>query len=181
VGKLIQPKIFTENAGGADTLQDLPPEVAAASLKEHVSYGLELAQKYRLRGEIRDAILSHHGTSFVSFFYSKAMEQNPDMPPDERLFRYDGPLPVSKEHSILMLADSCEAATHSINIPDEDAIRKRVESVFSGKLQQGQMNESLLSIRELNIIRESFVDTIVSMNHIRVAYPPAKKIKTLKG
>ena len=122
IGKLSAPGMFTENAEGINTHEKLTPEESAAIIRKHVTYGLELARKYKLKRSLREAIACHHGTSFISFFYQMEQKLHPDETISEEKFRYNGPLPQDKENTILMLADCCEAALRSCISPTPDEI-----------------------------------------------------------
>ncbi|MEM6725101.1 MAG: phosphohydrolase, partial [Bacteroidota bacterium] len=123
-----------------------------------------------------DFIRTHHGTTRVEVFYRKYLEANPDVPEGiENEFRYPGPLPTSKEQTIMMVADSLEAASKSLKNPTEEAIRDLTNKIIAGKIAQGQFNESELSFEELEICKETFIKTLISIHHVRIAYPEDKK------
>jgi len=169
VGKLASPEMFTENAAGKDMFKGKPPAESAAIVRNHVEYGVQLAKKYKLKTPLRRAIERHHGDDFISFFYEKEKERTGTIPP-EGPFRYPGPLPEEKETVILMLADCCEAAVCSLNEPTEENIRVLVEKIFNGKMQRKQLDDAHITLDQLSRIRESFLKTFKSMNHLRVSY-----------
>ena len=168
IGKLYKPDIFTENTNGADVSELYPPETFASMIKAHVSEGVARAKEKKLTLPLINAIQRHHGTDFISFLHEKAKAVNPDV--DEKLFRYDGPLPSEKEIVIVSLADCCEAAVRSIKNPTEENIRAKVTDIFEKKLRAGQLAEADITLKEFYIIRDSFVNTLSTMNHTRVAY-----------
>lgn len=170
IGKLSDPGKFTENSGGTNCFDNLSPEESAAIIRKHVSYGLELARKYKLKPSLRTSIACHHGTDFISFFYQLAKKDHPETV-SESDFRYEGPLPQNKENTILMLADCCEAALRSSAMPTPEEVYQKVDEIFQHKYLHGQLNDSILTFEELNQIKESFVNTLITMNHVRIAYP----------
>ncbi len=173
VGKLKYPGMFTENnAPGENMHGGFLPRESADFIRQHVIYGQELAKKYKLPPLLQKAIRSHHGTDFISFFYEQAKNDETGKPKEED-FRYPGPLVNDREITLLTLADSCEAAVHSLDERTEEKIRMMVEKVFGKKLQAGQLDASDLTLHEIDMIKESFIRTLTSMhkNQKRIAYP----------
>jgi membrane-associated HD superfamily phosphohydrolase len=119
---------------------------------------------------IRNAIRSHHGDTLVYFFYAKTKAENPDTPVSDTMFRYGGFPPREKELTILSLADACEAAVRSLEHPEPETIRKKVEEIFQGRLRENQLRNSLLTLKELDRVKESFIATLISIHHGRIAY-----------
>lgn len=177
VGKLKYPNVFTENnTSGENHFKDFSPLECVQYIKEHVSYGQELAKKHNLPYLLRRAIESHHGTDFISFFYMQAKEQGlPDL--NEADFRYDGPLPREKEVALVGLADCCEAAVQSISEPTPEKISDMVESLFDKKIRSGQLDETGFSLSDINKIKKSFIETLMAAHNKRIAYPGNKKIE----
>ena len=169
VGKLSHPEYFTENSGGEDKHKELTPKISALIILNHVKEGLELARKYKLKKLMRDAIQQHHGTDLVYFFYKRAKDSGECI--DEHDFRYQGPNPQSKEIAILSLADACEAASRSLQKPSHGKIDELVSEIIQKRLRDGQLDSANLTFKELSIIKNSFVKTLTSMLHARVAYP----------
>ena len=169
IGKLSKPEFFTENNVGADPHKDLDPETSAKIILNHVKDGITLARKCKHRKLICDAIQQHHGTDLVRFFYEKAGRSG--KPVDEKLFRYDGPTPSQKEIALVMLADACEAASRSIQQPTPEKIDELVSGIIEKRMRDNQLNEANLTFRELQMIRETFVNTLPPMLHARVPYP----------
>ncbi|MCD8049007.1 MAG: HDIG domain-containing protein [Clostridia bacterium] len=173
VGKMENPIYFKENQITAINPHDnMPPEESAAVIIRHVSDGAALAESYHLPRAVKDIIVQHHGTTTVSFFLYKAKEQNPDV--DEKLFTYPGPTPVSKEASIVMLADACEAAVRAIREKGNDNVREIVDSIVSGRISAGQLNTSELTFSDLEKIKASFAETLDQYFHKRILYPQNK-------
>lgn len=179
IGKLSSPGYFVENNVDSPAEHDkLPPKQSCNIIREHVTEGMNLGRKYRLSRFIKDAVLTHHGDDLVSFFYRKAQEiheNNPDSPPVcEADFRYTGNVPDGRELTIISLADACEAACRSLKDTSESKIREMVENIFIHRMKNNQLRESKLTLKELNIIRESFIKDLVNFNHGRIAYNKEK-------
>lgn len=177
VGKLKYPTMFTENnASGENRFMNMPPQESVRYIKEHITYGQELAKEYKLPYLLRRAIESHHGTDFISFFYEQAKKQGlPNLKEED--FRYDGPLPREKEIALVELADCCEAAVQSIAEPTPEKISDMVESLFEKKIRTGQLDETSFSLSDINKIKKSFVETLMAAHNKRIAYPGNKKIE----
>lgn len=174
VGKLANPSYFTENSFGVDRHQDLSPRMSALIILNHVKEGLALAKKYRLKQPIRDAIASHHGTSLVHYFYQRARtDQKPTTGReiDEGDFRYPGPLPKTKEASIICLADSCEAASRCLNQATPKKIANLVRDIVWHKISDGQLAASDLTMAEIDTVTSSIMTSLITMFHGRIAYP----------
>lgn len=179
IGKLSNPGYFVENNVDSPAEHDkLPPKQSCNIIREHVTEGLNLGRKYRLSRFIKDAISTHHGDDLVSFFYRKALEIHENTPGASPIFeadfRYTGDAPHSRELTIISLADACEAASRSLKDTSETKIREMVENIFIHRFRNNQLRESKLSLRELNIIRESFIKDLVNFNHGRIAYNKEK-------
>ena len=171
IGKLGKARYFIENNRNSDQLhQKLAPAQSARIILGHVLEGLRLARDNRLCRLVSEAIRTHHGDSLVYFFYAKAKAADPDAPVEKRLFQYSGPPPRGRELTIISLADACEAAVRSLDRPDPENVRTKVEEIFLGRIRDGQLRNSLLSLRELNRVKESFIDTLMSIHHGRIAY-----------
>lgn len=169
VGKLSHPDYFTENNNGESKHKDLTPKISALIILNHVKEGLELARKYKLKKMMRDAIQQHHGTDVVYYFYKMAKDSGE--PIDEHDFRYQGPTPQTKEIAILSLADACEAASRSLQKPSHGKIEELVTEIIFKRMRSRQLDAANLTFKELTTIKESFVKTLTSMLHARVAYP----------
>lgn len=172
VGKIINPHCFIENLGGKENIHDsLTPFESAARIIDHVPQGEKLAEKYHLPAEVAHFISTHHGTSRVEYFYRKQMASIPGVQPDEKRFRYPGPVPGTKEEAILMLADSLEASARSFSNMSGPQVDQLVDKIIRIKLQDRQLDECGLSLKELETCAEMFKYIIKSMHHLRVEYP----------
>jgi putative nucleotidyltransferase with HDIG domain len=185
IGKLAAPDMFVENQTGVNPHEQLRPSNSARIVISHVTYGLKLAKQTGLPKQISDFIPQHHGTRTLHFFLRKAQAQAAEGEiVDEADFRYPGPKPQSKEAAVMMLADSCEAATRSLARPDPENIQFLVGKIFDSVLSDSQLDECDLSLRELNLIRESIVTSLTSIYHARIDYPgfnPPPLTGPLKG
>ncbi len=172
IGKMAKPEYFIENQMGALNRHDsLAPRMSALILINHVKAGLELAEQYNLPRAVKQFIPEHHGTSLISYFYNKALETGDPKEIDETQFRYPGPRPRSKETAIAMLADTVEAACRTLQNPTPQRIRNLVDSLVERKIKEGQLDESDLTLREINLIKEAFVTILVGIHHSRIEYP----------
>jgi putative nucleotidyltransferase with HDIG domain len=173
IGKTVVPFYFTENSSGKNILDDLDPYQSVDVIKGHVLSGKQLADKNRIPSGIQRFILTHHGTTRISFLFQAAQALAPELKNDSQ-FRYPGPKPVSKEETILMFADSVEAAVRSMPDKDTQKIRDVVEGIINMKIQDGQLIESQLTYAEQYIVQESFIFTLDSLYHSRITYPVEK-------
>ncbi len=173
VGKMLQPEFFIENQqSGSNGHDQLDPRNSAQIIVGHVKKGLDLARKYGLPREVRAFIAEHHGTTLVRFFYHQALEQAGDPAQvDEADFRYPGPRPRSKETALVMLADSCEATVRAENPASVEEMVKIVEGIITEKANSGELDESGLTVHELNVIRDTFARMFQGVLHRRVKYP----------
>lgn len=171
VGKMINPNYFIENQNSVNPHDSLPALESAKIIIAHVEEGLKLAKKYRLPKAVTRFIATHHGTTVAEYFLKKHMEEHPTEIVDKTLFQYNGPLPVSREETVLMLADSIEAASRSIRNAMAEEMDSFVEKIINGKISNGQLNESQLSFSELEICRQVFKNTLRSIYHPRINYP----------
>jgi hypothetical protein len=173
IGKLANPLAFIENQAGGENIHDqLEPEVSAGILKQHVVDGIDLAYKARLPKALIAYIPQHHGTAIMSYFHARAKElAGPSGSVDERRFRHSGPKPQSREAALIMLADGVEASVRSLAARDEPAIRAMVTRIIEERTADGQFDECDLTMRDLERIREAFVEQLLGMYHTRIAYP----------
>lgn len=174
IGKLFNPHYFTENQlGGFNIHQLLTPRESAQVIMSHVTEGEALARKYRLPPSFLDIIREHHGTTLIYYFYCKQVEQAGNDPSlvDEKNFRYKGPKPRSRESAIIMLADSVEATTRSLDEYTEELITCTVHRIFKEKIDEGQLDECRLTFEELSTIKKTLIKTLFVAHHMRIKYP----------
>ena len=171
IGKLEEPLMFIENQKSDNPHDKLSSIDSAKVIISHVSNGVELALKHKLPKPLIEFIRTHHGTTRTEYFYKTAIQQSKDGKVAESDFVYPGPLPYTKEQSILMLADSLEAASKSLKSPTSEDIDTLVDKIVDSKIAGGQLNESPLSFQELDLCKTVFKLRLKSMNHVRIEYP----------
>lgn len=180
IGKMQNPQCFVENESIMGTEGEekyhsgLTPQQSSHDIIRHVSDGLELSDKYKLPKQVRDFILTHHGTSATTYFYNKFVNEggDPAMLPE---FTYPGRKPATREQTILMLCDSIEAASRTLKSYDSQSLSVFVDGIVKSKIVDGQLDESEISIKELNEVKNVLKNYIAQVHHERVAYPKRKK------
>lgn len=179
IGKIANPQCFVENEsltshmGNATYHSGISPLQSATDIIRHVSDGMDLAREYKLPEIVSDFIISHHGDNFVAYFYDKFIKEggDPSMRPE---FCYKGRKPVSCEQVILMLSDSLEAASRTLKDYEPKTISDLVENIVKAKIEDGQLSESDISMKKLNIIKEVFKNYLAQIYHERIKYPKRK-------
>ena len=181
IGKLKFPHYFAENLDGENPHDFLDPINSAQIIFSHVSHGLALAGEHRLPQFVRDIINEHHGTTKLQYFYAKALEIDPNV--EEKDYRYPGIIPQTRESACVMLADSVEAAVRATmpKLNSVDDVEKTIKNIVRGKLNDGQLADSQLSIKDVTTIEESFFRVLKGMYHERIAYPKIPPAKADEG
>lgn len=176
IGKIITPQYFTENQQGINVHQLLTPKESARAIMAHVSEGVVLARKGGLPEQFVDIIKEHHGTTLVYYFYRKELDSHGGDKSlvDEKEFRYSGPKPRSKESAIIMIADSLEAASRSLEEVNETSLMELASHLVRAKEEDGQFDNCLLTFEELTLVKATLVKTLVAYSHSRVKYPHQK-------
>jgi hypothetical protein len=169
IGKIEKADYFIENASANDKSRHarLTPNMSALIISSHVKDGVELAKRYKLPRVIRDAIMQHHGTSTVSYFYEKARQLDPHNQVREDDFRYPGPLPQTRENAIIMLADAVEAASRSLATSSPKLLRDLVRKIIRDKFASGQLDQCDLTLRDLDQIVDGFMPILQGIFHTR--------------
>jgi putative nucleotidyltransferase with HDIG domain len=174
VGKLKAPKFFVENQQPGDNPHDLlSPEESARIIRDHVAFGLELADQAGLPKVVRAFIPEHHGTSEINYFLHRARRRSPAVEIDIRDFRYPGPRPQSVETAVAMLADSSEAAVRVLEDRKPDSVRRAIDHLISQKLTAGQLEEAPITLKDLDRVKDVFCRSMAGMYHHRIGYPRA--------
>jgi len=172
IGKIKRPYFFIENQIACDNPHDkIAPSLSTLILTSHVKDGVELAREHKLPQGIIDIIEQHHGNSLVSYFYHRALESEHPETVTEEEYRYEWPKPQSREAAIVMLADTVEAAVRSLTNRTPGRIEGLIRKVIKDKLNDGQLDESDLTFKDLNTIANSFVRVLSGIFHSRVEYP----------
>lgn len=175
IGKIDNPAFFTENQHGVNPHDALTPLQSAGIIVRHITDGLRRADKAKLPQMIKDLIAQHHGTGKAKYFYNTYCAQHPDEDVDPVPFTYPGPNPQTREASLLMMADTVEAASRSLTDYSPKSIRQLVDRLIDAQVADGLHNDSPLSFRDIKEIKESFASRLRSMYHARISYPPEVK------
>ncbi len=172
IGKSKRPYFFVDNQFGAENPHDkLAPSLSSLIISSHVRDGIELAREHRVPEAVVNFIREHHGTTLIYYFYRKALDADTGEGVTEADFRYDGPRPQSKETAIVMLADASEATTRTLKTPTPQAIEQVVRKIIKDRLTDGQLDESNLTLKELDIIAKTFTRVLTGFFHQRIEYP----------
>jgi putative nucleotidyltransferase with HDIG domain len=178
VGKLLNPQFYTENQQGAVNIhQLLTPLESAQVIISHVTDGENLAKKYRLPRSFQDIILQHHGTTIVYYFYRKQIELKGGNKEevDADAFRYPGPKPRTKESAIIMICDTVEAASRSLEEFNEQTITALIDRLVREKGEEGQFEECQLTFEELGRVKRTLAKSLLLTQHVRIKYPKRDK------
>lgn len=174
IGKTKRPHFFIENQMNMGNPHDrIPPQASKNIIIAHATDGAELLRKYKLPKEIVDIAEQHHGTSLLKYFYFKAKEKGGEV--KESDYRYPGPKAQTREVAIIGIADSVEAAVRSLNAPTTEQIDSLIKNIISDRLQDGQLDECDLTLKELDIVRNTLSETLKGIFHSRIEYPEMKK------
>jgi hypothetical protein len=174
IGKINKPEYFIENQGGRGNKHDkLSPAMSLLVIVGHVKDGLELAREYGLPKVLRHFIESHHGTTLVEYFFHAAKERaaNEGAEVEEFEYRYPGPKPRTREAAILLLCDGIESAARAMSDPTPSSIEALVRRMSRRRLEDGQLDESPLTFRDLHVVEEAIVKSLCAIYHSRISYP----------
>ena len=172
IGKLKKPQYFVENqAGGRNPHDKLKPGTSAQIIRAHIKEGLELAEEHHLPAVIAAFIPEHHGTTPITYFYEKAKERDGASGLNPADFAYPGPAPQSAETAICMLADAVEASVRVLADPTPAKIREVIDHVVRQRMDQGQLREAPLTLKQLETIKDTFARVLIAMHHARIEYP----------
>ncbi len=175
IGKLVSPLYFTENQNaGFNPHDDLEYDESARIITQHVRDGISLAKKYHLPAEVTDFIRTHHGTTMTGYFYAQAKMHQAEEEIDIQAFRYMGPTPYSRETAVVMMVDSVEAACRSLKVHDKESISRIIDSIINDKIQLNQFNNCSLTLHDISQIRTQLKEKMMSIYHVRIAYPVVK-------
>ncbi len=173
IGKLLRPMFFVENQsfyGIENPHKTCTPRFSKMLITAHPKDGIELAKEYHLPQIIHNFILQHHGTSLVSYFYNEALKQEGEETVKEEQFRYPGPKPNTKETAILMIADAVESAVRAAKNPSNEEIDAIIDRIIKERLNDGQLEDSPLTLKDLKTIAETFSRMLRGMHHKRIKY-----------
>lgn len=182
IGKTVRPYYFAENQFGMENPHDkLQPMESTGIILSHATDGIALAKEYKVPKEIIDIIDQHHGDTTVAYFYYKAKELNKDLNIPMEEFRYKGRKPQTKESAIIMMADSSEAAVRSIKDLTKDKIEDMVRKVVKSKIDDGQLEECNITLKEIEMTINSFINVLTGIYHDRIEYPNTKRAVEVEG
>lgn len=173
IGKMVKPEYFIENQVKRNEHDKLKPRMSALVIKAHVSEGVKIAHEYSLPKVVVDFITTHHGTSLIRYFHGKAMEDTENV--QEEDFRYDGPIPYTKEQGILMLADGVEASCRSMKDTTYSKLENQINRIIDSNVADGQLSNCPLTFQQIQIIKESFLRILKGVYHSRIEYPEEAK------
>lgn len=179
IGKMENPGYFTENQTETNEHDKLKPRMSALVIKAHVSNGVKIAREreHKLPEVIIDFIKTHHGTTLIKFFWDKANEQADEDKKEirEEDFRYDGPLPQTKETGIMLLADCIEASSRAMKDPNYQKLETLIDKMIDARVNEGQLSKTPLTFQDLTTIKNTFLNILVGIYHSRVEYPKDKE------
>ena len=172
IGKIKNPAFFTENQqGGMNPHDNLTEKESARIIIAHVTDGVKLAEEYDLPVVIRDFILTHHGCGMSKYFYIKYQNEHPNEVVDKSPFTYPGPNPSTREQAILMMADSCEAASHSLKEYTEESIAKLVNHLVNQQVKDGLFSECKITFYDIAVAKQVLIERLKAIYHTRIKYP----------
>lgn len=177
IGKTLLPRYFVENQKEKNLHDELKPEESVKVILEHVTRGMELAREHKVPEEIVDFIPMHHGTMPMIFFYEKAKKLYGEENVKIEDYSYPGPLPNTKETALVMLADSCESAVRSVEDSDPDKVENLIHNLVKSRVEAGQLNNSPLTLKDIQIIINTFVNVLLGQRHKRLRYPGQEKLE----
>jgi hypothetical protein len=176
IGKSLNPAYFTENRQGGNNPHDnLTDKESAQVIIAHVANGVKLAEEAGLPVKIRDFIVTHHGRGLAKYFYIKYQNEHPNEIVDKELFTYPGPNPYTREQAILMMADTCEAASHSLKEYNEENISNLVNTLIDQQVADGFFKECHITFHDIHVAKLVLTERLKSIYHTRIQYPKSQK------
>lgn len=175
IGKMTNPVFFTENQAGVNPHDQLSDLESAQIIISHVTEGLKLAEKFNLPGIIKDFISTHHGTGLTKYFYINYCNEHPDEQVDKEMFQYPGPNPFTREQAILMMADTVEAASRSLNEYTEESISTLTNKLIDSQVAGGFFRECPITFRDIALAKSVLIERLKSIYHTRISYPHMNK------
>ena len=175
IGKMTNPVFFTENQAGVNPHDQLSDLESAQIIISHVAEGLKLAEKFNLPGIIKDFISTHHGTGLTKYFYINYCNEHPDEQVDKEMFQYPGPNPFTREQAILMMADTVEAASRSLNEYTEESISTLTNKLIDNQVADGFFRECPITFRDIALAKSVLIERLKSIYHTRISYPHLNK------
>lgn len=172
IGKIAKPNFFIENqVVGLNPHDGMSYIKSAEVIIDHVKNGVKLAHKHNLPTPLVEFIATHHGTTKANYFFIKHAQENPDAKVDEKTFVYPGPLPRSKEAAVVMLVDGIEAASRSLGEKNYENLKQLINEMIDQKIKMKQLDQSALTFKDINVIKETLLNKLINIYHIRIEYP----------
>lgn len=175
IGKMTNPAFFTENQAGVNPHDALTCKESAKIIIGHVNEGVKIAEKANLPTIIKDFILTHHGRGMAKYFYIKNQNEHPDEVVDKEQFTYPGPNPFTREQALLMMADTCEAASRSLQEYTEESISSLVDRLIDAQVADGCFKDCPITFRDIAQAKQVLTERLMSIYHTRIQYPELKK------
>ena len=178
IGKMDKPEYFVENQGDTNEHEKIKPQISALVIKAHVTEGIKIAEENNIPDQIIDFIRTHHGTSVIRYFYEKAKD-DPELKSEimKEDFRYEGPLPSTKETGIVLIADTIEAASRAMKDPTYNKLKNLIGKLVDDKVSEGQLSHCPLTFRDLQLIKQAFLTILAGVYHSRIEYPEDETAK----
>ncbi|NBB76445.1 MAG: HDIG domain-containing protein [Bacteroidetes bacterium] len=176
IGKMVKPTYFIENQNKSNEHQKLKPRMSALVIKAHVSEGVKIADEHNLPSVVVDFIRTHHGTSLIKYFHKKAKEDQSEILDED--FRYDGPIPFTREQGILMLADGVEASCRSLKDKTYSKIENQINRIVEEQISDGQLSDCPLTFRQIQTIKDAFLGVLKGVYHGRIDYQEEEQKQT---
>jgi len=171
IGKLVNPQYFIENQTfGINPHDQRSVEESTQIIMNHVNTGVELARKHKIPEQIIDFIRTHHGTTLTGYFYFE-LNNKPDQEIDKKPFTYEGPVPSTRETAVVMLADSIEAASRSLDKKDAASLNALIKAIFERKIKAGQLDYAPLTFKDITLLQQIFLEKLLNIYHVRITYP----------
>ncbi|GET25702.1 HD family phosphohydrolase [Prolixibacter sp. NT017] len=181
IGKTKAPHFFAENqAKGINPHEEMSLEESAQVIMNHVPDGVALAKKYKIPEMIINFIRTHHGTTKTGYFYLMSKNENPEQQIDASKFTYPGPVPSTRETAVVMLADSIEAASRSLKDINGESLSDLIDKIFNSKIKDGQLDYAPLTFQDITLLKQIFLEKLLTIYHVRMEYPDEKKVKKVK-
>ena len=180
IGKMVNPVFFTENQAGVNPHDNLSEKESAQIIIGHVTEGLKLAEQDGLPVDIKNFIITHHGTGLTGYFYAQYKNAHPDEEVDTAPFSYPGPNPSTREQAILMMADTVEAASRSLSEYTEESISNMVDRLIENQVKAGYFRECPITFRDILNAKQVLTERLRAIYHTRIKYPDIKKSSPAK-
>jgi putative nucleotidyltransferase with HDIG domain len=181
IGKIARPEFFIENqAMGINPHDKMNHLKSAEIIIDHVKNGVKMARRHKLPEALIEFIATHHGTTKAQYFYLKHQEENPNENVDEKSFIYPGPLPRTKEAAVVMIIDGIEAASRSLKEKTMENLKELINKMVDQKIRDRQLEQSDLTFRDITIIKETLLNKLINIYHVRIEYPKEKEKQSTK-